>query len=311
MLEIRPFSNSDLPRLAMLWVIHHGAYRPAPRVTPAIWEQAIASRQFFDPQRLLVGSLRGNPIAWCQWFSGMDRTAALAALCFDTTAEAEEMAAALLSECQRQATAAGMTSIVAGIGKDSRWGYQGLDPIGQGIGIDVADDRTNQLLEQAEFQELQRIDRWEVGTSDYRPLINRQSLALRRSTRIEQIQPPAITAGESLAMFHFDVNRYQLSTLPGRTALATGDLWVSDPETHVMSIQQAILGKVSSDAADLAVRESAIRYLIASLIPILASQHILALHRSVATGDHEEAARLAALQFRRTGAGRLMHKRLP
>jgi hypothetical protein len=310
MLEIRPFSNADLPRLAMLWVIHHGVYRPAPQVTPMIWEQAIASRHFFNPQRLLVATVAGNPVAWCHWFSGEGRSGGIAAVCFDTTTEAEAAAAALLSECQRQAAAAGLTSMIAGVGKDSRWGYQGLEPIGQGIGVDVADDRTNQLLEQAGFQEQQRMDRWEVATNAYRPPVNRESLALRRSTRIEPTRPPTTTANESAAMFHFDVNRYQLTSLLGKTPLATADLWVSDPDTQVMSIHQSILGKVASEAADLAAREPAMRYLIASLIPVLASQHILALHRSVATTNHEEAARLAALQFRRTGAGRLMQKQL-
>src|SRR5699024_680971 len=118
-----------------------------------IWEQAIASRHFFSPERLLVGTWNGEPVAWCQWFIGDNRTAVLAAICFDTSPEAERVAIELLAQCQRQAATAGMTTMVAGISKDSRLGYQGLDPIGQGIGVDVADDRVNQLLEQADFEE--------------------------------------------------------------------------------------------------------------------------------------------------------------
>ena len=111
-------------------------------------------------------------------------------------------------------------------------------------------------------------------------------------------------------MYHFDINRYRLFPLHGGTPLAMADLWVSDPEIHVMSIHQAILGAVASDTEDLVAREAALRYLIASLIPLLAQQHVQALHRSVTAGNREEESRLSALQFRRTGAGRLMSKRL-
>lgn len=310
MLEIRPFSNSDLPRLAMLWVIHHSVHRVAPAVTPAIWEQAIASRHFFNPLRLLVATQNAVPVAWCQWFVGANRVAYLAAICFDTSEDAEIAAKVLLAECQAQAAAAGMTTLVVGVNKDSRWGYQGLEPIGQGIGVDVADDRLNQLLEDAGFDEQQRIDRWEVTTTDYRPAISRESLVLRRGTRIEPTNIPQSTPAESAAMFHFDIWRYQLMPTLGKTPLATAELWLSDPDIHVMSTHQSILGSSSSEAADIQSREPAIRYLISNLIPILAGKHIHTLHQSVATDNHDDATRLAALKFRRTGAGRLLRKKL-
>ncbi|HBJ37002.1 MAG TPA: hypothetical protein DDZ51_20040 [Planctomycetaceae bacterium] len=310
MLEIRPFSNSDLPRLAVLWVIHHSVHRAAPAVTPAIWEQAIASRHFFNPHRLLVATQNSVPVAWCQWFAGANRVAYLAAICFDTSHEAEIAAKVLVAECQTQVAAAGMTTLVVGVNKESRWGYQGLEPIGQGIGVDVADDRLNQLLEEAGFEEQQRIDRWEVTTTDYRPAISREALVYRRGTRIEPVSIPASTPAESAAMFHFDIRRYRLLPTLSNEPLATADLWLSDPDIHVMSTHQSILGASGSEAADVQAREPAIRYLISSLIPILAGKHIHTLHRSVATDDHDEATRLAALKFRRTGAGRLLKKKL-
>lgn len=310
MLEIRPFYNSDLPRLAMLWVIHHAVHRSAPAVTPAIWEQAIAARHFFDPQRLLVATIDSEPIAWCQWFAGEHRVASLVAVCFDTSPAAPDAAQVLLAHCQAQAAAAGMTAMVVGVHADSRWGYQGLEPVGQGVGVDVADDRLNQLLEEAGFEEQQRIDRWEVTTTDYRPVVSRESLALRRGTRIEPLEVSLATPAESAAMFHFDIRRYRLLPTLSNTPLATADLWLSDPDVHVMSTHQSILGSTISAAEDIQAREPAIRYLIANLIPILASKHIHTLHRSVATDNHDEATRLAALKFRRTGAGRLLRKRL-
>ncbi|TVP95753.1 MAG: hypothetical protein EA381_18280 [Planctomycetaceae bacterium] len=308
MLAIRPFCNSDVPRLAMLWVIHHAAFRSAPAVTATIWEQAIASRHFFLPERLLVATWDNLPVAWCHWFPDPRRTACLTAFCFDTSTQGEMAAVQLLAATQQRVVTAGMTTLVAGINPESRWGYQGLDPVGQGIGIDVADDRTNLLLEEAGFEELQRIDKWEVNTSDFRPPVNREALQLRRGTRIEQTAVTKMSPQESAAMFHLDIRRYLLIAPGGGVPLATSDLWLSDPDVHVMTTHQAILGDIEGLAEDLPAREPAIRYLIASLVPMLASRHVLTLHRSVPSDNHDEASRMAALKFRRTAVGRLLRK---
>lgn len=294
----------------MLWVIHHSIHRPAPAVTPAIWEQAIPARHFFSPDRLLVAVWEGEPVAWCHWFLENHRSAALAAFCFDSSPQAETAASALLAEFQRRVASAGVVSIQAGISPESRWGYQGLDPVGQGIGIDVADDRINQLLEDAGFEETRRIDKWEVATLDYRPPVNRESMLFRRGTRIELAALPPMTPEQAAAMFHLEIKKYQLVAPGGGTPLATAEIWLSDPDIHVMSTTQAILGRVDSDKSDLSAREAAIRYLLAHLIPLLAEKHIQSVYHSVSSDSHDVAARMAALKFRRTAVGRLLRKAL-
>ena len=310
MFEIRSFRNSDEPRLAMLWVMHHAVYRVAPAVTAAIWEQAIPARHFFRADRLLVATAAGQAVAWCHWFPDEQRVASLPTFCFEPSIDGEAAAAVLLAEVQRQIVAAGFSSIVAGVGPESRWGYQGLEPVGHGNGVDVADDRTNQLFEASGFEEVQRIDRWEVATLDYRPPVSREAIAFRRGTRIETavVQPSSMR--ESEAMFHFEFKQFRLAPFSGGAPMATAEIWLSDPDIQVMSMGQSILGRVGSSASDLSARESAIRYLIASLIPALGEKHIRTLHRSVPSDHHDEAARLSALKFRRTAVGRLLRKTL-
>lgn len=296
--------------MAMLWVIHHSIHRPAPAVTPAIWEQAIPARHFFSPERLLVASWNGEPVAWCHWFLENQRSVCLAAFCFDASPQGETAAVALLTEFQRQVVSAGVVSIHAGISPESRWGYQGLDPIGQGIGIDVADDRVNQLLEDAGFEEARRIDRWEVATIDYRPPVSRESVLFRRGTRIELAAMPPMTPDQAAAMFHLEIKKYQLVAPGGGTPLATAEIWLSDPDIHVMSTNHSILGRVDSDKSDLSAREAAIRCLLALIIPLLAEKQIRSLYHSVPSDSHDVAARMAALKFRRTAVGRLLRKSL-
>ncbi len=306
MIEIRPFSNADLPKLAELWVIHHAAYRHPPSVSQVVFEQAVASRLFFDPSRLLVATDHGRVIAWCQWFSGPGASAAtLAALCIDTCPSAVQAARQIIGRCERDAKLANSRQLNVGISPDHRIGYQGLEPIGHGFGIDMADDRTNTLLEEMGYVEIKRIDRWEVATTDFRPPISRDALSLRRSTRIEvqTIHPPGDVRE---AMIHFDVERYVLREIRTGESLASVDLWTSDPEIQVMQMGDAILGELDGASID---PSGAMRYLITQLIPGLATRRIRSLHRCVATDNLTEVSLFGAIGFRRTSAGRVLAKR--
>lgn len=312
MLRIRSFLNADLPHLADIWCIHHATYRSPPLVSHAVFEQAVASRLFFDPLRLLVATIDDRPIAWCHWFAAGDQTASLEAFCFLPDASAAEAAPELLRHVQEDAAAAGMTALLVGVHFQSRHGYQGLDPVGHGFGVDVADDRINTLLEAFDFQEKKRFDRWEVTTSGYRPPVNRDLLMLRRTTKMRRetssFLPPDLAAG----MIHLDIERQALVDLRTNITLATVDLWTSDPEAFVMPMSEAILGDWShpSQPTEISTDDTPLRYLLSSVIPMLQDRRIRSLQRSVATDNKAEAATLIGTNFSRTSAGRLMHKRL-
>lgn len=312
MIEFRTFQNADLPKLAELWCIHHAMYRQPPAVNPAVFEQAVASRLFFDPSRLLVAVDRTRPVAWCQWFAGDDAAASLVALCFSSDEIGSKAVTGLVGLVERDARAAGMSELQVGVHFQSAWGYQGLEPIGHGMGIDVADDRTNTLLEGLGYQESKRIDRWEVATVGYRPPINRDLLAFRRSTMIQRdskgLLPPHLAA----AMIHLEIERHSLVDTRSRAVLAAIDIWTSDPEALVMPAADAILGSwtVPHRANEMVIDDGSLRYLISSVIPQLAERRIRSLQRSVATDNKIDAATLHAINFSRTNAGRMLMKRL-
>jgi len=312
MLEIRSFLNADLPRLADIWCIHHATYRSPPAVNEAIYEQAVAARLFFEPSRLLVAILDRKPIAWCQWFPGADGVGSLEAFCYLTGPDADAAANELLAFAERSALIDGMNELQVGVHFRSGRGYQGLDPVGHGVGVDVADDRTNTLLEAAGYQEKKRFDRWEVSTSNYRQPVSRDLLAIRRTMKIKNETVPFLTPEFAAGMIHFDVERYSLVDLRTNEIKATIDVWTSDQEASVMPASEAILGAWShpSEPTALSPDDTALRHLLASVIPVLADRRIRSLQRSVATDNTVEATTLIATNFSRTSTGRLMSKRL-
>lgn len=311
MIEIRSFLNADLPCLAELWCIHHATYREPPAVSSIVFQQAIASRLFFDASRLLVATSDQQPVAWCQWFPGENGVASLTAICFQTDPIANLAVKELLQAVERRARLANMSRITVGVHYTSAWGYQGLEPIGHGLGVDVADERTNTLLEQAGYQEQKRIDRWEVATAGYRQPVNRDMLTFRRSAKIQRLSSAAQAPELAAAMVHLDVERHTLVDLHSDAILASAELWVSDPEALVMPVTDAILASWSRpDPATPPRDDSAVKYLISSLIPQLADRRIRSLQHSVATDNLDEASTLLATHFARTSAGRLMSKPL-
>jgi hypothetical protein len=313
MIEIRPFQNSDLPKLADLWCIHHATYRNPPQVNTAVFEQAVAARLFFDASRLLVAIHQGQPIAWCQWFEGDNQVASLVALCFQTDVNAVDSVRMLIAAVERDASRSGMKELRVGVHYHSHWGYQGLEPIGHGVGIDMADDRTNTLLESLGYHEARRIDRWEVSTAGYRPPVNRDLLAFRRSTNIQRDAAGLLTPHIAAAMVHLDIERHSLIDTRSRAVLAAVEIWTSDPEALVMPAGDAILGNwmVPQHGNQVETDDTALRYLIANLIPQLAERRIRSLQRSVATDNKLEATTLLATNFSRTNAGRILAKKLP
>lgn len=318
--EIRSFLNSDLPHLARLWVAHHAAYRPPPAVSTAVWEQAVAARHFFDPARLSVAADLSGPLAWCQWFDAGDGQAHLAAVCWDPTAAGAAAATALVDHCLQQIAAAGMQRVQAGPHDGARWGYQGLEPVGQGIGISTSDRRTSELLSAAGFEAAEPFDRWEVATANYRPPFSREALAFHRSTRIATRNLAPASPADAAAMFHLDVQRFDLLGTSGNQPLASAEVWLSDPDAQVMSTQQAILGRVAGGSPGQASigqpsigqasDEAAIRYLVGQIIGQLASKRIGTLIRSVATSETAETARWQAMKFQKTDSGQTMVRRL-
>ncbi len=132
MLQIRSFLNSDIGELADVWCMHHAAYRPPPTVNHAMFEQAIASRLFFEPTHLCVAVAGGQIVAWCHWFPIDSSSAAIYGFCFRPEEHAAVAASDLLKRVEQQVVATGVTELYVGVDAQRGQGYQGLDPVGHG-----------------------------------------------------------------------------------------------------------------------------------------------------------------------------------
>lgn len=351
MANIRPFRNSDLPELFDVWMRHWEAAGQMPPVSVSILDRAILSRTFFDPQSLLIAEVDGHVAAWCHHFAddwnspppslldttpadeidavpGVDMvpTSLVAAICFAGEAGLATCDE-LLMQTIRRAQQAGVQRMCVGPVRDARNGYGGLPPIGHGMGVPVSDARVASLLSRNGFRIARSLHRLVVGTSTYRPPVNREFLQLRRSTRIDRLPLLPLNHRTAVAMSHFDMERHVLIDHQTGESLAAIDFWVGDPEGNVMDGTRSILSlrlmhpvelngvpaprpdrapeqPMSDQPMSDRVLTTHEQFLVASVIQSLANRQIFTVETTVDTNAMKLREQMTILKFDESEQGR-------
>ncbi len=317
MIEIRDFCNRDLPGLARVWSEHWSAAQSPPPISSTIIERAILSRAFFSTQELLVATVDGRVEAWCHFtrpgvegdeWSGIPDSdvAILSAICFSQAGL--KCCDDLLVAAQRRISEEACHSIIAGPIRDQQCGYVGLAPIGHGIGIPEEDMRASSLLSRHGFSPSAGYYRMVVTTAPYRPPVNREMMQFRRTTRAERSTVMPMQGRYASAMAHLDIEHHQLINHRTGERLANARLWLSDPESQVMSCSEAILDlSVTESSSELTPAET---FLVAALIQSMATRCVFRVETSIDAAHTVLKDQLTTLNFESTARGQRWKKEL-
>ncbi|MEO1616551.1 MAG: hypothetical protein AAFV88_11915 [Planctomycetota bacterium] len=316
-MDIRNFSNADLPALTRVWSEHWTAAQSPPPISATIIERAILSRSFFSPSELLVLELDGRLEAWChfscpgrdgdEWSSQTQSDVAiLSAICF--TQEGLHHSDALLAAVLERVSESNCRQIVVGPLRDQQCGYVGLPPVGHGIGIPDIDVRVSSLLSRNGFSPSHNAVRMVVTTAPYRPPVNREMMQFRRTTRSERSTVLPQQGRYAAAMSHLDIEHHQLVNHRSGERLANVRLWLSDPESQVMSCSEAILDlSVIESSEQLSPAES---FLVTALVQSMTTRCVFQVETSVDAAHTEIIRQLETLQFHVAGRGHRWSKEL-
>jgi hypothetical protein len=293
---IRTFCNADVPDLMELWLQHWSSIGAPPQISAARFEQAILARTFFDPKSILLAESDGVVVSWCHYAPSCqsEKTAVICALCIDPSCDSD-VSQALLTSTEKQIVAAGFDCIQAGVVRDDRQGYAGLDPIGHGIGIPVVDARTGTLLQQSGFAPWLKVTRMAASTFSYRPRVSREALQLRRTSEVRSDVFRHSDSRHAAGMSHLDIEIHRLLN-GNEDELARVNLWVSDPEAEVMIPSMAILD--IQDAHQRGQLDGAESYLIGAMVQSLGQRRIDTVQTVVDSDKVELVEQLQSLQFR-------------
>ncbi|MEM6470592.1 MAG: hypothetical protein AAF802_13630 [Planctomycetota bacterium] len=308
-MEIRQFCNADLPSLAQVWSEHWAAAGPPPPVSATIIERSILARPFFRPHELLVVETEGRVEAWCHFGrlrkdEDLDATpdqsvAVVSSICFSQAGlhHSDE----LLAAAEKQVSQEGCSRVVVGLLRDQKSGYVGLPPVGHGIGIPDMDVRVSSLLSRHGYRPAESAIRMEVTTAPYRPPVNREMMQFRRTTRTEHSSVIPREGRYAAAMSHLDIEHHRLINHRSGERLANVRLWLSDPESQVMSCSEAILDlSVIETQGSLTSAES---FLVTAVIQSMTTRCVFRLETSIDATNHELVQQLEALQFHESGRG--------
>lgn len=317
MSEIRDFCNADLPGLARVWSEHWTAAQARPPISSTIIERAILSRAFFARQELLIATIDGNVEAWCHFsrpgVAGDDWSstpssdvAVLSAICF--TQAGLRCCDDLLAAAEQRIREEDCRTILAGPLRDQQCGYVGLAPIGHGIGIPDQDVRASSLLSRHGFSPAGSFQRMVVTTAPYRPPVNREMMQFRRTTRAERSSVVPQQGRYASAMAHLDIEHHQLINHRNGDRLANARLWLSDPESQVMSCSEAILDlSVTEASSELTPAET---FLVAALIQSMATRCVFRVETSINAEHTQLMEQLVSLNFENTERGQRWRKEL-
>lgn len=291
---IRPFRNTDLPRLLEIWIQHWSSFGPPPELNSAKFEQAVMARNFFRPSELLVAEEDGEITGWIATAPSQSEatTTMVCALCFLPSNDA--VGEKLLDAAEVMSQQAGFDKMQVGLVRDQAQGYAGLDPIGHGIAIPSMDARTTELLRNAGFSSDGEIIRMTASTHGYRPPVSRDSMQFRRSSQISTQTHVYDQPRRAAAMSHLDVESTRLLGNAG-DEIAALKLWYSDPEAEVMDPSMAIIEL--SDAHGRGYLIPGEIYLIGASIQALERRRVMSVETSVDANKPELIEQLEKLKF--------------
>ncbi|MBM4000118.1 MAG: hypothetical protein FJ297_11375 [Planctomycetes bacterium] len=318
MIQFRPFSNQDPPRLLEVWNSEPPVNGIARLLGVPLLEQFVLSKLYFDhhglilaeewdgADRRVVGFAHAGfgPNADGSWI-GTD-VGVVAMVMVRPRDDEDRIAAELVSRCEQFVRAAGARSVCAGGLFPTSPFYQGVHGGSQPAGILASDARRTRWMAAAGYQPGPRRHILQLRLADLCPVADRQQLMIRRRYRIEAVvDPPPRTWWEANRVAQHDHLRYQLTTTPSGAPAAIVDYVSIDPLSATWGIRAA--GILSIERAD-GCEEGIETYLLCESLRELKSTGLGLVEIHLDEHDDRLPTLLERVGFRNTDTGVLYRK---
>ncbi|MCC7083567.1 MAG: GNAT family N-acetyltransferase [Pirellulales bacterium] len=232
MIGYRSFRNSDPPHLAGIWRMRSGLRSYAQPMTAALLERMVFAKPYFDETGLIVATEDDQPIAFGHaGFGPTDDESALdyefgASILIVVAPHADEaaIAAQLIDRCEQYLRRRGAKVLYGGGIKPLNAFYLGLYGGSELPGILDSDPQHQQFFRAAGYREIDRTMVLHRELTNFRPVVDRQQLLLRRRSEVDAVDdPPAKSWWESCIFNSISRVKYtlQLCDLCAAAAEAT------------------------------------------------------------------------------------------
>lgn len=280
MIVVRSFRNEDPPRLAEVWRTADLGPAAMQPVTTAMLEAAVFSKPYFDPRGLLV-ALDGDRVvgfAHAGFGPAADRTTvdpsvgATLLVAVVPHPAGEAIADRLLAASEDYLRGRGARVLLGGGSGAMRNFYLGLYGGADLPGVLDSSAVLNSTFRRAGYVEQERVAVLRRALAGFRPPVNRQQLAIRRSTQVRVIDEPARRDWwEAATTTGMALRRYELWG-DGDRILGAASFWDIQPLASHWGVAAA--GLLDVEVAGGRRREGLAHYLLADALQDLAREGV-------------------------------------
>jgi len=300
---VRSFRNEDPPRLAEVWRTADLGPAAMQPVTTAMLEAAVFSKPYFDPRGLLV-ALDGERVvgfAHAGFGPAADRmtvdpsVGATLLVAVVPHPAGEAIADRLLAASEDYLRGRGARVLLGGGSGAMRNFYLGLYGGADLPGVLDSSAVLHSTFRRAGYVEQERVAVLRRALAGFRPPVNRQQLAIRRSTQVRVIDEPARrTWWEAATTTGIALCRYELRTT-AEELLGSASFWDMQPLASAWGVAAA--GLLHVDIEGPRRRQGLASYLVAEALHDLAKRDVTLVETQVAEANPAALQLFAKLGF--------------
>lgn len=238
MIQFRPFLNIDPPGIAELWCQHAPLRALVQPMSTALLATMVLAKPYFDREGLIVAEEDRRLIGFVHAGFGSSPDGSrldkcLGVICLLMVAardDREQIAAELLAQGERYLIDRGAKELMAGGVFPANPFYLGLYGGSHSPGILESDADSCRLFQSAGYQNVATRAILQRRLSDFRPVIDRAQLALRREYLVEtQFDPPTKSWWEACTIGPTERTLHRLLTKRGKRECGSVTLWNMEP----------------------------------------------------------------------------------
>ncbi|MCA9236755.1 MAG: GNAT family N-acetyltransferase [Planctomycetales bacterium] len=238
MYQLRPFRNSDPPHLAEIWRSQPPQRGILQQVSAPILEFGVFSKQHFDRNGLIVATRDGRPRGFVHAGFGpneggtaIDTTLGTThMLMLHSSAQDDALADDLLAASENYLQGRGSQVLYAGGIQPLNSFYLGLYGGSEIPGVLRSDALLQRAARASNYREMGRVQILQCDLVRFRPPVNRELRALKRTTElVETLDPRARNWWEACVWGCLQRNRFQLLDRYQHTPIATATFWDVQP----------------------------------------------------------------------------------
>lgn len=281
MLELKSFRNSDPPHIAAIWRSQppqRGILQP---ISAPMLEYGVFSKMHFDRDGLIVAWEDGSPVGFVHAGFGpneqgdeVDRSVGSTYMLMVRGGHGQaELADRLLQASEQYLRARGAKVLYAGGIKPINSFYLGLYGGSEIPGVLTSDNVLQQVCRRHGYQEVDHVNVLQLDLTRFRPPVNRELRAIRRTTKIaEALDPPVNNWWEACVWGAQQRICFRLLDKYRQTEIASATLWDVQPLSAGWGVSTAGLFELYVDPEHR--RRGSATYLISEIVRALRQRGI-------------------------------------